>query len=279
MTDGGTITGTVVLKGEKPDPKAYNLVLYPEPAYCGRISTGTGWRLLDQFQVAPDGGLQHAIVLLEGVGRGKPFTIDPPRVEAKDCVFSPSVLVVRDGDQVNLVNMDPIIHDAQVYELSPSGSRVLFHRPMRLNPYHSRNDMESHEHLSGEHLIDTLQFSKGRRMFLIECGFHEYMQTWGLRVDNPYYAFTDATGAFTLTDVPQGIYRLVAWHPGMGGILWTEVVILGGEVVKTRFEFDAPPPRRSANTTMVENPHFDAEVLGLLGGSVDIHPTHEVQAP
>lgn len=42
VTDGGTITGKVLLKGEKPSPKAYNLVLHPEPAFCGRISTGTG---------------------------------------------------------------------------------------------------------------------------------------------------------------------------------------------------------------------------------------------
>ena len=80
VTNGGTITGKVLLKGQKPDPKAYNLVLFPEPAYCGRISTGTGWRLLDQFQVGPDGGLQNAVVMLEGVEKGKPFTAASPQI-------------------------------------------------------------------------------------------------------------------------------------------------------------------------------------------------------
>jgi plastocyanin len=279
LANSGTITGTVLLKGKKPDPKAYNLVLFPEPAYCGRISTGTGWRLLDQFQVAPDGGLGNAVVMLEGVEKGKPFTQKPSHIEARDCSFSPSVMVVRDGDEIGVVNMDPILHDVQAYEVSPSGSRVLLHRPLRLNPYHPRNGAEGHEHLPGERLIDSLQFSKGRRIFLVECGFHEYMQTWGIRVDNPCFAITNEQGNFTLTDVPPGVYNLVAWHAGMGGILQTEVAILKGETVNTRFEFDAPPPRDSAHTKMVENPHYDVEVLGILGDSVEIEPTHEVQTP
>ncbi len=279
VSNGGTVTGQVFLKGTKPDPKAYNLALYPEPAFCGRISTGTGWRLLDQFPLAPDGGLQNAVVMLEGVEKGKSFEADPPQIEARDCTFAPSVVTVRDGDQVGLVNMDPIIHDVQVYEMSPSGSRVLFHRPLRLNPYHAGDDPENHAHPPGERLIDTVEFSKGRRIFLIECGFHEYMQTWGVRVDNPYYAITDATGSFTLTDVPSGVYKLVAWHPGMGGILWKEITILEGEIVHARFEFDPPRERRSANTTMVDNPHYDLQVLGLLRESVEIQPTHEVQQP
>ncbi|MEE8241552.1 MAG: hypothetical protein V3R16_09815 [Nitrospirales bacterium] len=33
VTDGGTITGKVLMKGEEPPAKAYNLVLFPEPAY------------------------------------------------------------------------------------------------------------------------------------------------------------------------------------------------------------------------------------------------------
>ena len=279
VTNGGTITGKVLLKGQKPDPKAYNLVLFPEPAYCGRISTGTGWRLLDQFQVGPDGGLQNAVVMLEGVEKGKPFTAASPQIEARDCIFSPSVMVVRHGDEIEVVNMDPILHDVQAYEISPSGSRVLLHRPLRLNPYHPRDGAEAHEHLPGERLIDSLQFSKGRRIFVVECGFHEYMQTWGIRVDNPYFAITNEQGNFSLTDVPAGVYNLVAWHAGMGGILQTEVAILNGERVKTRFEFDAPPPRDSAHTKMVENPHYDVEVLGILGDSVEIEPTHEVQTP
>ena len=33
-------------------------------------------------------------------------------------------------------------------------------------------------------------------------------------VPHPYYAVTDETGRFELTDVPPGTYEIVAWHEG-----------------------------------------------------------------
>ena len=56
VTDGGTITGKVTITAGKPIPKGFNLVTFPDPVYCGRISTGTGWRILKEFEVAADGG-------------------------------------------------------------------------------------------------------------------------------------------------------------------------------------------------------------------------------
>ena len=58
VTNGGTITGQVILDGNKPPALAYSLITNPDTEFCGRISTGTGWRILDEFQVAPDGGLK-----------------------------------------------------------------------------------------------------------------------------------------------------------------------------------------------------------------------------
>lgn len=31
---------------------------------------------------------------------------------------------------------------------------------------------------------------------------------------HPYYAVTDESGSFELTDVPPGTYQIVAWHEG-----------------------------------------------------------------
>ena len=33
-------------------------------------------------------------------------------------------------------------------------------------------------------------------------------------IDHPYYAVTDESGKFEVTDVPPGDYELVAWHEG-----------------------------------------------------------------
>jgi hypothetical protein len=41
VTDGGAITGRVTMVGGKPTPKGFNLITFPDPVYCGLISTGT----------------------------------------------------------------------------------------------------------------------------------------------------------------------------------------------------------------------------------------------
>ncbi|MDE3036308.1 MAG: carboxypeptidase regulatory-like domain-containing protein, partial [Nitrospirota bacterium] len=55
VPDGGTLTGQVTLEGAVPKPKGYNLTTLPDPLYCGRISDGQGWRILQPFQVGPAG--------------------------------------------------------------------------------------------------------------------------------------------------------------------------------------------------------------------------------
>ncbi|MDT7042743.1 carboxypeptidase regulatory-like domain-containing protein [Candidatus Nitronereus thalassa] len=278
VDNGGAVTGQVTMKGDDPESLAYNLALFPDPAFCGRISTGTGWRLYDQFQVSADGALQNAIVILEGIHQGKPFTMPPAVVEAKDCIFSPNTLVVRNQQEIRFLNMDPIVHDIQLYETAPNGSSIIFHRPLRMNPYHSMLEPQDHDHRPGEPLIDTFQFTKGRRIFLAECGQHPYMQTWGLAVTNPYYAITDKDGRFTISDIPEGVYSLIAWHPWIGGILEMKVVVLANDTLKTQFIFDAPPIRKNSHTTMVKNPHFSFDAIGRDGKIVpDVIPDHEVQ--
>nr|MBI3611942.1 carboxypeptidase regulatory-like domain-containing protein [Nitrospirota bacterium] len=62
VTDGGTLTGRITLSGEVPKPKGYNLTTLPDPLYCGRISDGQGWRILQPFQVGPAGEFREVVV-------------------------------------------------------------------------------------------------------------------------------------------------------------------------------------------------------------------------
>ncbi len=276
VTDGGTITGKVTMTGGKPVPKGFNLVTFPDPVYCGRISTGTGWRILDEFTIAPDGGLKDVVVMLTDVAKGKPFTFEPPTIEARDCRFLPFVTVVRDKAEVTVVNMDPVMHDIQAYETSHLGPRVLFNTPLPMNPHHRRDvGADSHEHLPGQPMKQTINMTKGRRIFVMQCGFHAYMESWGMAVENPYYAITDSNGSFTLTDVPPGDYTLVAWHPQAGPMAEQKVTVGPKQTVVTSFQFKVPTGRRSAHE-IVENPHFGLEVLGK---SLEIRPTLLLQKP
>lgn len=67
VTNGGSISGKVLLEGKEPPALAYSIVTNNDTEFCGRISTGTGWRIVDEFQVAPDGGLENVVVFLEDI--------------------------------------------------------------------------------------------------------------------------------------------------------------------------------------------------------------------
>ncbi|HEU4684456.1 MAG TPA: carboxypeptidase-like regulatory domain-containing protein [Nitrospira sp.] len=276
VPDGGMIQGKVRMTAGKPTPKGFNLITFPDPVYCGRISTGTGWRILKEFEVAPDGALKDVVVFLADMSKGKPFAFEPPAIEARDCRFLPFVTVVRDNSQVTIMNMDPVMHDIQAYETSQLGPRVLFNTPLPMNPHHKRNaGADSHEHLAGQPVKETIHMTKGRKFFVMQCGFHAYMESWGLAVENPYYQLTAADGTYSLTDVPPGEYVLTAWHPGVGTILEKKIVVPAKGSVQADFVFQSPKGRRSAHE-IEENPHFGLQALGK---AIDIRPTLEVQVP
>ena len=263
IAGGGTVLGTVTLSGLVPDPKAYNLVIFPDPEYCGRISNGNGWRLLRDFLVNEQGEVRNVVVLLEGVTEGKPFSLSVPRVEARDCRFLPFTTVVRSGHGIEVVNMDPVMHDIQAYETSTAmGTRVLFNSPLSFNRRHHRGDLHAtHDHRPGESLVRQFQLSKKRRTFVMQCGFHAYMQSWAIAVDNPYYVLTDENGRFSLEDVPSGTYDLRAWHPGIKQVVKQQVTIEPGKNLTVDFQLPSPGRRKTALTIRTP-PRFTPAALG-----------------
>lgn len=272
---GGSIEGTITLEGSVPEPKGFNLITFPDPAYCGRISNGRGWRLLHDFVVDHQGGLKDAIVLLEGVEAGKPFEVSVPLIEARDCMFQPFMTVVRNGHAVEVINMDPVMHDIQGYETSlEAGARVLFNTPLVMNHQHRRGDLHAmHNHAPGKSLVGPIYLNKGRRTFYMQCGFHAYMESWAMAVNNPYYALTDAEGKFKIDQIPPGTYQLVVWHPQTGpGTTKSVVVKADGKLVE-QLSVPAPKGNRTAYKIM-DNPRFGLESLGY---SIDIQPLLEHQ--
>jgi hypothetical protein len=277
VTDGATIVGTVTLKGLPPSPKAYNLVTFPDPEYCGRISNGQGWRLLKDFVVNEHNQLQGVVIVVEGVNAGKPFSLSIPKVEARDCQFLPFTTVVRNEHGIEVVNMDPVMHDIQAYETSLSqGTRVLFNTPLPFNPRHQRENIHAmHEHLPGQSLVHQFQLSKGRKTFVMQCGFHAYMESWAIVVDNPYFNFTNKNGEYVISSLPPGDYRIRAWHPSVKQEQVIEFSVKPKETMRRDFSLESPVGRWTAHT--IQTPaRFSAAALGH---PVLIEPLVEHQRP
>jgi Polysaccharide lyase family 4, domain II len=276
VTNGGTIHGHVTIEGERPRPMAFNLVTIPDPVFCGTISTGTGWRIVEDFIISPDKSLKDVVVFLKEVEQGKPFEIPRVRIESKDCDFIPFVNVIKDKDEIEVVNMDPVEHDIQGYETARKrGARVLFNRPLPMNPFLKYAGIVGKKYMAGEPMVEKIHLTKGRNVFVMQCGFHPYMFSWGLVVNNPYFSITKEDGKFEIKDIPPGEYILSTWHPGMNTFLEQSVTIKANESLSANFEYQAPEGRRSAHE-IEENPRFGLE---LLGEDIKIVPSIRVQQP
>ena len=135
VSDGGSIMGTVYLGGQVPKPKGYNLTTLPDPFYCGRISDGKGWRILQPFNVGTGGEFRETVVYLEGVEKGKAFEeAGISQIEAKDCLFLPFTTVVRDDQSVgglswSVERLHPTMAGAGTFRLLISSLTVWSVRP------------------------------------------------------------------------------------------------------------------------------------------------------
>lgn len=222
VEDGAVVRGKVTFTGTVPDPQEYELRRSPDPEFCSAVSDGNGHRLLKEVTIGPGGGLKDVVVVLEGVERGKPFTFTDAEVEASLCQFLPFVTVVSDKRRVAVFNRDPVLHDIQGYAYHEAGVDSVLHRPAL--------------HESGT--TDIVKLAKGRKVFTMQCGMHPYMQNWGYAIDNPYYAVTDAAGAFSIGDLPPGAYRVKAWHPILG-VQERELTVEPNGTATFEVQFDA----------------------------------------
>ena len=252
VQNGGKITGKVTLKGTIPEPRVFSLVLYPFGAFCKRISNGDGNVLVEEFYVGSGGGLTDVVVAVQGVKKGKSFPRINPKWVAEDCMFHPAdvsfseknlldqdgrthhehplVTVVENHQPIAVENLDPVVHNTQVYQ-NQKGN-IILNVPLPPPPAPGAKN--------GGGMI---HFEEGKRIFQMICGAHEFMQSWGFMVDNPYYIKTKKEGDFTIDRLPPGTYKVTAWHPHMD-LIEKEVTVDANGTVNLDFEFDAKQVER-----------------------------------
>ena len=195
VTNGGSIQGKAVLTGEMPYPRVYHLILFPNIDMCSEVDTDDEMnRVLDDFKISEDGGLKDVVITLEHVEAGKPFNKKPILIDSKDCKFTPDVNAVRQGEAFQVNNLDAVMHNSQVYQAERG--KIIQNLPVP--PEGVTNG--------------KVTFQKKFKIFQMICGMHEFMQTWGYRVQNPYYFVTKLGGEFKIDNIPPGDYVLNAWH-------------------------------------------------------------------
>ena len=232
VKNGGTIQGKATLIGKMPFPRIYHLILFPNIDMCAEVDTDDEMnRVLDDFKVSADGGLKDVVVTIQHVDAGKPFNKEPINIVAENCKFLPDVSIIRQGETFKVDNLDAVMHNSQVYQ--KERGKILLNIP-----------------IPAEEVSDgKITFKKHYKIMQMICGMHEFMQTWGYRVQNPYYSQTKIDGNFKIDNVPPGEYKLTAWHYLMKKQT-QKIKIASGETVDLSFVFNADKVVRPFYETM-----------------------------
>ena len=237
VPDGGTISGVISLDGIPLFPKRFKVEKTPE--VCGEED-----RIVTEVKVK-DSMLADAVIFLEAVAAGKAYKSEeaiggpPPgehfdspndgtaefpgtTLKPKTCIFGSYTGVVANGTMMHFRNQDPVKHSPHTYAVKGKVRKSMFNL-----------DLEG----DGELDIDIKFKSVKERVLKLECDQHDHMQNWFRRVENPYYAFSEADGSYTITDVPPGEYELVAWHPKFKRDLDQVVIVEANGTVTADFTF------------------------------------------
>jgi plastocyanin len=187
----GDITGKVTFEGTPP--KAPRIMMNADPV-CVRAHKGPVFG--EEVVVNKNGTLKNVLIYIkDGLGSRK-FTPPSTKLEfdQKGCQYIPHILGIEAGQELEIVNDDPTLHN--VHSLSKINPQFNVAQPKK-----------------GMRLTKT--FDKPE-IFRVKCEVHTWMGAYIGVFSNPYYAVTGDDGSFTLKKLPAGEYTIEAWHEKYG---------------------------------------------------------------
>jgi plastocyanin len=205
VKDGGTISGTVKFKGTAPAPK--KLDVNKDKEVCGKTPK------TDQSLVVNNGNLANAVVTITDIQKGKKIEAKKVTLDQNGCEYKPHVLAFPAGSTVEILNPDGILHNV-----------------------HSYSKVNTPFNQAQPKFKKTLDVKIEKpEVIEVKCDVHGWMQGWLVATENPYFAVTDNSGAFKLTDVPAGNYTVEVWHEKLGKST-QKVTVKAKEEAKVNFE-------------------------------------------
>jgi plastocyanin len=185
VADAGVVAGVVKFTG--PPPKLEPLAVNKNRDVCGDRKDS------EALVLGPDLGVRGSVILVEGVARGKKpgaeIVLDNNR-----CVFVSHVSAVMAGERARVKNSDAILHNTHGFLGKPTVFNLAL--PNR------------------DQMIDITKRLTRPGVVRVVCDAHPHMSAWMIVHDSPYYAVTDARGAFRIDGVPPGTYKVTMWHEG-----------------------------------------------------------------
>ena len=194
---GGVINGPAGVSGRvwltgTPPPE----ILIPlEGTTCGKIENKP--LTTRHYLVTPEGGLANVFVYVkEGLeDRRFPAPTDQPVLDNIGCQFEPYVMGVQVGQKFKVRNSDPIPHNVHAV---PTVNQEF-------------NLVLSAQRQAGQ--VREKSFQNAEILVRLKCDLHPWMFAYIGVLPHPFFAVTDAEGAFQFpARLPSGKYRIAARH-------------------------------------------------------------------
>jgi hypothetical protein len=181
VANGSTIKGTV--KTTRDQKYLLMIETQKDQDVCGASHPNPGIP-------NADGTVPNCIIGIEKISEGKDFAKKEYALDQKGCDFLPHVQIVRSGLSIIVSNSDKVIHN---YHINYNGTTVL-------------NEAQPEGAPPREAVL------KQNGLHVVTCDVHPWMRGYIWMADHPYYTMSDIDGAFVLSDVPPGKYKLMLWR-------------------------------------------------------------------
>ena len=197
-----TIKGNVRYSGTRVEKKTFPVTI--DQYLCGKEKEA------GDLVLSSANGIRNVVVSLNGVPAGSkaPVNAAPAKMDQKQCVFVPRVVVVPVGGTVEFLNSDRLLHNVR------GGGKE--------NPPFNRAQPHARTIAIG---------FKSPEVLRVDCDLHSWMRGWIVVAEHPFYAVTNEEGEFVFENVPPGKYKLQAWQEILGRV--DQEVAVSGEGTQT----------------------------------------------
>ena len=213
----GKISGTVKLEGTAPHMRGIDMSKDP---YCSKIHASDPAKM-ETVVVGSGGGLEHVVLYIsEGLTGGALTQVptEEPVFDQKGCVYSPHVLALDVNQKFKVTTSDQTAHN-----IHPNPNPMTGNIPWNQSQPPGAPPVE--------------KSWKAPEMIPVQCNIHPWMHGWFAVVKGPY-ATTDASGAYTIDNVPPGSYTVTAWQEDLG-TQTQKVTVAAGAAGSANFSFKA----------------------------------------
>ena len=216
----GEVRGTVTLKGTPPKAPEVKFPADLGPkdrAFCSAKSP-----LVPPYYVTDAAShLKDVVVWLEGV-KPTPGAGTMRSLVNGDCRFEPHVQTMTVGEELKVVNRDPLLHNTHPVYLGDKSTLFNIALP--------------------EQGQEVKKKVKKPGVLKVQCDAgHVWMRAFVHVFEHPFHAVTSADGSFAITGVPPGKYTLKAWHEAAG--TQSIDVEVAAAPVQRELSFEAKPPQ------------------------------------